>query len=366
MIRIQAERIGFRADGEWVLRDISMDVKENTGIHILLGPNGAGKTTLMRILALLEKPLEGEVLYGGTRRSSMSIRELTRWRRRMGFVFQQPVLLRASVEENLRLVGRMRGIPIDEGKITAILARMGLDKRRKIPAHSLSGGEQQRLQLGRILVSPADILFFDEPTAGLDPLTAKNIEEEIRDISSQGKIVFISTHHLLQARRLKGKVFFLNHGRLAQEGELEEILREPLNRDIARYSLAGNIINGTIVTIRGEKILRTGASSIVLPAQAPEGPGAGYILYEDILVSAEPFHSSARNTFHGRVEEVDDLGGASLLRIACKDFSLQATITAQSKSDLSIESGREVYVTFKATAVHPIPIKDDDSELKQS
>lgn len=358
MIRIQADRIGFQAEGEWILRDISLDVRENTGIRILLGPNGAGKTSLMRIISLLEKPGEGEVLYGGRRRRSMSSRELTRWRRRMGFVFQQPVLLRASVEENLKLVGKLRGTPVGNEAVDEILSRMGLDQKRKIQAHSLSGGEQQRLQLARILISPADILFFDEPTAGLDPLTARGIEEEIREISRRGKIVFISTHHLLQARRMKGNVLFLNRGRLVQEGALEEIMREPLNQDIARYSLSGNIVQGIVETVRGEKILRTGSSSIVLPSDIPEGPGAGYILHEDILVSNKPFHSSARNTFQGVVEEMEDLGGFFLLGIACGDFILQASITAQSKSELSVEAGKKVYATFKATAVHYIPAED--------
>ncbi|WP_420403120.1 ATP-binding cassette domain-containing protein [Nisaea sp.] len=234
LLPLRADALRFAPDGLAVLDNVSLQIAEG-GITMILGPNGAGKSVLLRLLHGLLEPHRGEVLWRG----GPSSREI---RRRQAMVFQKPVLLRRSVAANLEHALKAAGIPRAERarRIGDALEEAGIAHLSKRPARVLSGGEQQRLAVARALSLKPDVLFLDEPTASLDPVSTAAIEALILAADRRGcKIVMIS-HDLHQARRLAAEIVFMDRGRVAEHSAAETFFKQP-SSSAARDFLAGRL-----------------------------------------------------------------------------------------------------------------------------
>lgn len=179
----------------------------------ILGPNGAGKTTLLRLIAALERPTEGRVVVGGE-----AMRDDSRSRRQLAFVFQQPVFLRASVRENLELGLRLRGVERVErqARIDEAAALLGVGPLLSRAATTLSEGEGRRASLARALCLQAPLLLLDEPLAGLDDETHARLLNELPGIlRARGATTLLVTHDRQEAERLGQRVVILRDGRVA-------------------------------------------------------------------------------------------------------------------------------------------------------
>ncbi len=349
-MRIEARGV-FRKSGKHpILKDVTMDIG-GAGAFVILGPNGAGKTTLLRVLALLDRPGAGEVLYDGRPSSRLSGPERTVLRRRLGFVFQHPLLLNGPVIANMRYALKLRKLPAEEARIDRELAAVGLGSKKDLDVRLLSGGEKQRLQLARAMVLEPEALFADEPTSNLDPLSARTIEDRLRKMAASGRTVILTTHNLLQARLFGQQVFFMKDGGIVQEGTASQVLENPATLDVAQFSSITNVLQGRLVRTDGERVLEIGSARIRVASGLDDGPVAAILRPEDILVSREPITSSARNHFFGKLTAVDDLGIVVVLQVACGDLALRVTITRQSLAELGLRTGDEVVLTFKASAV---------------
>lgn len=205
----------------------------DSGLTVIMGPNGAGKSLLLRLLHGLIEPTAGSLSWGG--------QALTRAvRRRQAMVFQRPVLLRRSVEANLRFVLALRGGSA-HARTGELLAHVGLAAHARQPARRLSGGEQQRLALAKALALEPEVLFLDEPTASLDPAATAAIEAIVADARTRGtKVVFV-THDQGQARRLADEVLFLHRGRLPEQSPAAAFFDRPGATE-ARDYLAGRLV----------------------------------------------------------------------------------------------------------------------------
>jgi tungstate transport system ATP-binding protein len=305
MMDIRVEKLKQTAGKNEILKGINLEFAPGA-VNVILGPNGAGKSTLLRLLGLLDRPWQGEIRFGGLPVSTLRRRERTALRRRIGFVFQTPLLLAGSVECNLRYGPRLRGLRVAESEIEQTLELTGLKGKESQAAHQLSGGEKQRLQLARVLLLNPELYLLDEPTANLDPLSVKNIETAIVRLARSGKTVILATHNLIQARLLAGKVVFLKAGRLVQAGSAAEVLGRPLSLDIAEFSAAENIVAGTLARRDGHTVLDCGQLAIEVLSEPTGGRAAAVIRPEDILVSREPISSSARNSFRGSIAAMAD------------------------------------------------------------
>jgi tungstate transport system ATP-binding protein len=190
----------------------------------LVGPSGAGKSTLLRLLNFLEHPTTGSIAYGGHSLDGNLPLEL---RRQVTTVFQRPVLLHASVRENVIYGLRLRGQLVD-GQVDAMLERVGLAGMARSAAHTLSGGEMQRVALARALVIGPQVLLLDEPTANLDPHNVTLIEDIVRQHSLLfGTTVVLVTHNVFQAKRLAHRVGLLLAGKLVELDEAHTFFESP-------------------------------------------------------------------------------------------------------------------------------------------
>ncbi len=178
------------------LRDISLQIEEGEFVF-LTGASGAGKTTLMRLLYRAELPTSGQLIVAGRNLATMRHRQVPRFRRRLGLVFQDFKLIEdRSVFDNVALVGRVVGLSHTESQRRAneLLRLVGVDDRAQLLPAQISGGEQQRVAISRALMTAPQLLLADEPTGNLDPDRAIEIMRIFRAINRRGTTVLVATH----------------------------------------------------------------------------------------------------------------------------------------------------------------------------
>jgi tungstate transport system ATP-binding protein len=198
----------------------------------LVGPSGAGKSTLLRLLNFLETPTRGQIVYQNQVVND-GLPIVTR--RQVTTVFQRPVLLRASVRDNVAYGLGLRGLRADS-RVDEILARVGLQSLAHAPAQKLSGGEMQRVALARALVIEPHVLLLDEPTANLDPYNVGLIEEIVREQNqTRGTTIVLVTHNVFQAKRLAQRVGLMLNGRVIEVGDAQQFFDAPKDPRTAAF-----------------------------------------------------------------------------------------------------------------------------------
>jgi len=234
ILPLQVEGLGFRANGQTLLRDLGFTVNRGRRV-VLMGPNGAGKSLTLRLCHGLERPSEGRVTWQGSDPANA--------RHHQAMVFQRPILLRRSAQANIDYALAVRGVAASERpeRVRAALAGVGLDAIADRPARVLSGGERQLLALARAAALRPEMLFLDEPTASLAPAAAKRVEAAIQQIHRDGATLLMTTHDLGQARRLADEILFLHEGRLVERGPAADFFAAPKTPE-ARAYLAGDLL----------------------------------------------------------------------------------------------------------------------------
>jgi tungstate transport system ATP-binding protein len=212
--------------GTPVLTGINLEINAG-GRTVLLGPNGAGKSTLLRVLHGLIPPSAGSIMWGD---------ESTR-PRGQAMVFQRPVLLRRSAADNVRYALDLAGVHGAEAdaRIAEALDEVGLRALAARSARVLSGGEQQKLAFARVWALRPEVLFLDEPTASLDPAAARSVEQIIGDIHARGTTIVMTTHNLVQAKRLADDVLFLHAGRVTERTPAREFFLTPRSPEAVAF-----------------------------------------------------------------------------------------------------------------------------------
>jgi tungstate transport system ATP-binding protein len=241
--RFKVEQVRHHRQGHRVLNQISHFFADGL-IHAIIGPNGAGKTSLLRLLGLLEKPDQGRIFFLDQDTTSLWPQCLN-LRRRLGYLHQNPLLFQGTVFDNLAVGLKYRQVPRKERqeRVENILEGFGLTSLARRPAAALSGGEAQKVALGRIMIFEPEVLLLDEPTANLDPRNTFEFEQLIVDIhKSQGKTIILVTHDLGQAERLSQEVIFLAQGHLIEAGHTDRVLRQPKNETTKLFLNRGLVV----------------------------------------------------------------------------------------------------------------------------
>ncbi len=350
-MRIEAKRLTKAFEGKPVLSEVSLTF-DRPGIYALVGPNGSGKTTLMRLLALLERPDSGAVGFDECLQAPGMDREAAKAvRRRMVLVHNPAVMLSGSVRYNAGYGLRVRGLPVGEvqKRISGLLEKLGLAGFDKREAKTLSSGESQRLALARALAVDPEVIFMDEPTANLDPLSAKLIEQSITELGRSGKAVVLASHNLWQVERLAEWIWFLNNGRIEISGPTDQVLHRGDQAFWSRFLGRDNIYSG-LAFKRGDKnYIKIGKTTIEVVSDI-EGRATASLSPSEVILSDKPLHSSARNVLRGRVAAVDPEGGLYRVTVDA-GWPMVSVITKASWDELGLKVGTEVYAVFKASAV---------------
>lgn len=208
-VAIAAEQLTYLYDELLAVDHINFIVEEGE-ILSFLGPNGAGKTTTVKMLTGQLRPKEGKATLMGMD----VVKQTERVQAEIGVCFEITNLYeQMSAEENLNLFAALFGVT--NFNAGAVLERVGLDGRGKDRVETYSKGMKQRLMVGRALVNRPQILFLDEPTEGLDPVSSETIRNVILEEQERGATVFLTTHDMVEADKLSDRVAFIDQGKIA-------------------------------------------------------------------------------------------------------------------------------------------------------
>jgi phosphate transport system ATP-binding protein len=249
MSHIQVRNLNVEYTSRSGLRDVSVEIPD-AQITAVIGPSGCGKTTFLRCLNRLidvtaGAKVNGEVLIDGDNIYAPGA-DVNNLRKKMGLLSQKPQVLPMSIYDNVAYGPRIHGtrsrrqldkIVEDHLKISSLWGEV--HDRLHHPASELSVGQQQRLCLARGLAVEPEVLLCDEPTASLDPVSAKHIEERFVELKKDYTIILV-THILRQAKRLADHVLFFYMGELVEHGPAQTILNDPQDQRTKDY-LAGTI-----------------------------------------------------------------------------------------------------------------------------
>ena len=242
---ISLENISVAFDGETILDQISLDIKDGEFIT-LLGPSGCGKTTTLRILGGFVEPMEGRAYFDG-----QCINGVPAHKRQVSTIFQRYALFpHLNVYENIAFGLRVRKVPEAElcDRVEEALALVNLRgfEKRKIAA--LSGGQQQRVAIARAVVTRPKVLLLDEPLAALDLKLRKDMQVELKNIQQSLGITFVFvTHDQEEALSMSDRVVVMDNGKIQQIGTPQDIYNEPQNAFVADFIGESNILDGVML-----------------------------------------------------------------------------------------------------------------------
>jgi lipopolysaccharide export system ATP-binding protein len=227
MLKLHAVELSKSYRGRRVVDDVELEIGQGEVVG-LLGPNGAGKTTTFYIIVGLARPDSGRVLLNGDEITDLPM--YLRARSGISYLPQEPSVFRQlTSEENLLAV--LETLPLtpeqQRDRLEELLVQMGLETVRQNKAYTLSGGERRRLEIARSLTLQPSFVLLDEPFSGIDPLTVKDLQEIIRDLSRSGIGVLITDHNVRETLSVTDRAYILRNGKIFRKGRPAELSEDP-------------------------------------------------------------------------------------------------------------------------------------------
>jgi spermidine/putrescine transport system ATP-binding protein len=338
---------------------IDLDIEEGAFVAVM-GPSGCGKTTTLRMIAGLETPDRGSIHYRGS-----DVTYASPWDRQMPLVWQNLALFPfLNVIENVAFGLRMANVPKVERRKRAQqwLDRLGLAEFSRRNVTDLSGGQQQRVALARALVTEPRVLLLDEPLSALDSHLVVRMQAELITLQRQLGITFVYvTHSQSEAFAMADRVVIMDRGRIQQIGAPREIFRLPVNRFVAEFVGANNIIPGRVVELRGERaFVETELGMLSATCRFPLALHAeADIIVGADLIAAGPnggFTETGKQIVSGRVMGEQFLGSSVTLHV---DVGMQRPIKVQLPlhefDRLGIGQGAAVSLSWEPGAALVLP-----------
>lgn len=320
---------------DFTINAINLEINKGE-YFVILGPSGAGKTLILEMIAGLLLPDSGEVI--GVKG------------RKTGFIYQDYMLFpHLDVYDNIAYGLNIRKTPKEQVKMTVekLTGELNISHLLHREVLNLSGGEKQRVAIARAMAISPDIFLFDEPTAALDRNARLKTQSLFLDWHKRDKeSTFIHvTHDFEEALTLGDRIAILIDGHLVQLGTPDEVFNRPANKEIADFLGYRNVFSGPVK----DNLLLINGMGIMVPVEHADHIYAA-IRSDDIILSGQPFESSARNSFQGLVRGI--LQKRSIVEVIM-DIGIELTvdITRKSYEEMNIHVGDSLWVTFKVTAM---------------
>ncbi len=337
--------------GGFRIENLDLSVEEGE-IFVILGSNGAGKTKLLETISGFLELSSGRIELFGKDITDESTRD-----RKIGFIFQDIALFpHMSVKKNILYGTRYRKDTEVERKFSELIALFGLEKFLDRFPQTLSGGEKQKVALARTLITEPKLILLDEPTAAISINERERIDIEIKNILKKfKKTALFVTHNENEAFLLGDRIAVMDNGRILQIGKADEIFYRPASEKVAKFLGETNIFTG-MVTKKGNGTVTVNVDGVDITAIGDFEPGKRVKMFvrpENVLLVNEPYRTSARNLLQGSVKNI--LPRGLLMKVEI-DAGIQiiSFITRNSAKEFNIRQGTELYVEFKATAIHMI------------
>ncbi len=338
--------------------DVAFEV--GAGVTALFGRSGAGKTTIVTMVAGLARPRQGRVVLNGRVLFDSAARiSVPTPLRKVGMVFQEARLFpHLSVKANL-LYGRWAGRRRSDERLETVLALLGLEGFLARRPYSLSGGEAQRVAIGRALMAAPEILLMDEPLSNLDGARRAEILPFLEKLAHEGGVPILYVSHAVdEVARLADSIVVLAEGKVVAAGPIEDVFgRYDLGPATGRHE-AGAMLVAEVVGEDSDFALtrlKLGAAELFVPDLArPAGAKVRLrIRSQDVaLALAPPENLSIRNVLPAEIVTVETDGGASaeVLLVAAGQH-LRSRITRKSAVELGLKPGLRVFALIKSIAV---------------
>jgi molybdate transport system ATP-binding protein/molybdate/tungstate transport system ATP-binding protein len=336
--------------GDFNLQQINLTVSKGE-YTVVLGPTGAGKTVLLESIAGLHTVHRGEILLDGKNVTNTVPEE-----RGASIVYQDYTLFpHLTVKENIIFGLKVRHL--SRSKITAALESIcGIFEIRsllnRLPG-SLSGGERQRVALARALITKPEILLLDEPLSALDVGSREEMRSLLKNTQQQLDITTLHvTHDFEEAMSLADNIVVINQGKIVQVGKPSEIFYHPASEFVARFTMARNIFEGTIVSRDGQcKIFQY--NGIEISALSDKITATYAVIRPEMIQVTLDKPLTGLNKFPGTVKSIVDRGANILLTINCLP-EFECLLPRQQFENMSLSIGKQVYISFLPSSVHLI------------
>ena len=365
MATVKLENITKRFGDLIALDDITLDIQDQE-FFVLLGQTGAGKTTTLRCIAGLDKPEEGTIYLDG-----VSVNDKTPAERDVAFVFQSHILYpHLSVYENMAFPLHPRKLSAEEidRRVRDIAQMLHIEHLLMRTPNQLSGGETQRVGLGRAMVRRPQVFLMDEPISNLDAKLRTEMRAEIRWRQRElGTTTFYVTHDQIEAMSMADRIAILEAGRIQQLGTPSDIYNYPANLFVAGFignpsmncilcdisstngelqlTLANTTGNDNTVTIEAEQIVKA------LNERATDDDGTVFGTHaEDVIVSHQPIP----NAFQAEVYSVEPLGAETIVELILGSDAagVRTILKAVTAPNFEAEIGHHLYVSFVQERMH--------------
>lgn len=336
------------------VNQINLHVKEGEFLT-LLGPSGCGKTTTLRMIAGVENPDRGDIIFGDAR-----VNDLPPSKRNVAMVFQKFALYpsmnaRANIEFNLKV----KGVPKKERekKVMDVAKLVRIENLLDRGPKELSGGEQQRVSLARALVREPNVFLLDEPLSNLDAKLRLIMRVELRRIQEKLKVTTIFvTHDQLEATAISDRIALLEHGKIRQIGLPLELYRHPANRFVATFigSPPMNLLDCSLIEDNGELKLDLGVTTLSIPDRLQSIVREQQnrlelelgVRPEDVYISKD----LKKEGIVGKVLAVEPTGSQQYVYMSVDGNDIIAT----TRADLDIRTGEKCKITFDKDNFHLI------------
>ena len=293
MARVTLQNVAksFGGDrGPWAVQDFSLDIADGE-LVVFVGPSGCGKSTTLRMLAGLDDVTFGKILIDGRDVTALPPKD-----RNIAMVFQNYALYpQKTVFENMAFGLRVRRTPQQEidRRVRSAASSLGLEALLERKPRQLSGGQMQRVALGRALVRDPDVFLLDEPLSNLDAKLRVRTREEIATLHARlGATMIFVTHDQVEAMTLGDRIVIMRDGFIQQAGSPLDLYDRPANAFVATFigSPEMNLIDGGLMRDGGALVMRSGGLSVNLPAQSFSGAE------RDVTLGIRPEHIERAET----------------------------------------------------------------------